>query len=439
MALDFPSNPIDGEVFDAYIWSASKGVWQAREEQAAVTVISPVAPTTANNGDLWLNSSTGILFAYYDDGSSQQWVEVVSSSIIDISNKAETSYVDNQLALKANLSGGNTFSGTQTFSTPLDISSGGTGSSTVGGAQANLQMPLSQNYVINGGFDMWQRNTSSTAGGYSTADRWYSSQQGTVTKSQQTAGVPVGSIYCMRVAYGAASSLGYQFQALESGTVTWLKGKQVTLSALVRRNASFTAGLTLSLQKSTTANVVSTGTWVGIANVTVPNASLPTGTGMADWYKATVTTTIPNDSTVAGLRVVVQETAVQTTGAYYELAQVQLEEGSVATSFRRSAVTLQGELAECQRFYQIGRMVGRDYGVVATIDSGAQSNYSYQVQPRATPTLTNISLSLSGGGYDYFYEFNSIYGTGFVYRKGGSTGNGNNYFDLTFSANAELP
>ena len=81
MPLDFPSNPIDGEVFDAYVWSASKGVWQAKEEQAPITITSPTVPTTAQNGDLWFNTSNGLIFTYYDDGSSAQWVEVLSSAV----------------------------------------------------------------------------------------------------------------------------------------------------------------------------------------------------------------------------------------------------------------------------------------------------------------------------------------------------------------------
>jgi microcystin-dependent protein len=84
MALDFPANPTDGEVFDAYIWNADKGVWQGVEESSAVTITSPVAPTTGNPGDLWFNSSTGILFTYYSDGTSAQWVEVLSSAVPNV-------------------------------------------------------------------------------------------------------------------------------------------------------------------------------------------------------------------------------------------------------------------------------------------------------------------------------------------------------------------
>lgn len=118
MSLDFPSSPVDGQVFGSYVWSASKGAWQSREESAAVAVMSPTTPTSASPGDIWVNTSEGTSFVYYDDGTTSQWVELISSREIDISGKA-------------NLSGGNTFSGTQTFSTPIAVSSGGTGASNL--------------------------------------------------------------------------------------------------------------------------------------------------------------------------------------------------------------------------------------------------------------------------------------------------------------------
>jgi hypothetical protein len=117
MALDFPANPSDGEVFGSYVWSGSKSVWQSREESAAPAVVSPVPPTSPNTGDIWVDSSDGVSYVYYDDGSSGQWIEMISSGVP-------------QLASKANLAGGNTFTGTQTFNTPIAITSGGTGTTT---------------------------------------------------------------------------------------------------------------------------------------------------------------------------------------------------------------------------------------------------------------------------------------------------------------------
>lgn len=110
MALDFPANPTDGQVFGSYVWSASKGVWQSREESAAVSVTSPVPPTSASNGDIWIDTSDGIAYFYYSDGNTSQWVELISSGVPSLASKADKSYVDSQDLLKANLSGA-TFTG----------------------------------------------------------------------------------------------------------------------------------------------------------------------------------------------------------------------------------------------------------------------------------------------------------------------------------------
>ena len=117
MALDFPANPTNGQIFGSYVWSASKGVWQSREESAAPAVVSPVPPTTPTTGDIWVDSSDGVSYVYYDDGTSGQWIEMISSGVP-------------QLSTKANLAGGNTFTGTQVLSTPLGVASGGTGTNS---------------------------------------------------------------------------------------------------------------------------------------------------------------------------------------------------------------------------------------------------------------------------------------------------------------------
>lgn len=81
MALDFPSNPADGEIYGSYVYNFSVGVWQSREESAAPAITSPTRPLTAANGDIWYNTSNGITYVFYSDGSSGQWVEMVSSGV----------------------------------------------------------------------------------------------------------------------------------------------------------------------------------------------------------------------------------------------------------------------------------------------------------------------------------------------------------------------
>lgn len=119
MPLDFPANPVNGQAYGAYIYNAAVGAWQAKEDPATVAVTSDVAPASANNGDIWYNTTTGVSYVYYNDGNSGQWVEIVSSAVPNLNTKA-------------NLDGGNSFTGTQTFGTPIGLSSGGTNASLTG-------------------------------------------------------------------------------------------------------------------------------------------------------------------------------------------------------------------------------------------------------------------------------------------------------------------
>lgn len=48
--------------------------------------ISDTAPTSPTSGQLWYNSSSGRTFVYYEDGSSNQWVEIGSAAISPTGN-----------------------------------------------------------------------------------------------------------------------------------------------------------------------------------------------------------------------------------------------------------------------------------------------------------------------------------------------------------------
>lgn len=55
-------------------------------------------------------------------------------------------------------------------------------------------VPQSENYLLNGAFDVWQRGTSFSSDGYC-ADRWYFNETGTCTAVQLTTGLPTGFSY----------------------------------------------------------------------------------------------------------------------------------------------------------------------------------------------------------------------------------------------------
>ena len=81
MALDFPSNPVDGQVYGSYTYNLATGVWKASAPSATVAITSPTKPLVANNGDIWVNTATGIAFVYYYDGNTYQWMELLSSAV----------------------------------------------------------------------------------------------------------------------------------------------------------------------------------------------------------------------------------------------------------------------------------------------------------------------------------------------------------------------
>jgi hypothetical protein len=187
------------------------------------------------------------------------------------------------------------------------------------------------------------------------------------------------------------------FQALEAGMVAPLVGQTVTASVLVRANATWAAisgqSLNMIISKNSTPNTLS-GTWTQIATAGISAASIPTGTSSSNWLKLSTTFTIPNDGTAAGIRFQVAEAAVGPSGAYWELAQAQLETGSVATAFTTATGTVQGELAACQRYYYrtatgvAYHTYGLGYGKSSTV---AQIQTQLPVTMRVSPTSLDYS------------------------------------------------
>jgi microcystin-dependent protein len=106
MALDFPANPVNGQAYGSYIYNSAVGAWQSKEDPATVATVSTVPPASANPGDIWYDSDDGTSYLYYNDGTSAQWVELLSSGLPS-------------LDLKANLSGGNSFTGAQAITSSI--------------------------------------------------------------------------------------------------------------------------------------------------------------------------------------------------------------------------------------------------------------------------------------------------------------------------------
>jgi hypothetical protein len=210
---------------------------------------------------------------------------------------------------------------------------------------------VGKNYLINGGFDIWQRGTSFPSQSVYTADRWYNSGSNAITGSQQSTNPPSGSRYFFRQT--ATSTSGYYNldQYIETANAAQLWGKTVTFSVKLRRSSTFDATLFIGIEKTSTVDGGSGATWTSIGTTNITGSTISSGTGVSDWTTYSLTVAIPSDGTANTIRARAAYLSNPASGAYVEFAQFQLEIGSVATAFARSAGTIQGELAACQRYY----------------------------------------------------------------------------------------
>ena len=248
-----------------------------------------------------------------------------------------------------------------TYSTaPARLAVGNNGEQIVADSAATSglrwQAPVAVNPIINGGFDVWQRGTSFASGTRAyTADRFEFFRQTSAagaTLTRQTSGL-TSIQYCARVSRDSgntATNILWLTNSIETANSIPYQGKTITFSFYARAGANYSSAssiLNFSVQSGTGTDQNINGTYTGAADVIAStNATLTT-----TWQRFTYTGTV--SSTATELAYYFDYTPVGTAGAadYYEITGIQIEVGSVATPFKRSGGTIQGELAACQRYF----------------------------------------------------------------------------------------
>ena len=222
-------------------------------------------------------------------------------------------------------------------------SSGPNGSGTNSWAGYNV---AGKNAIINGGMDVWQRNTSfSVPSAFQTyaADRFQVFNAGanealTVARqaTNDTTNLPFIQ-YCTRVQRNSGqtgTTLTQYGQTLESINSIPFAGKTITFSFYARAGANFSAASNLlgySVQSGTGTDQNLFSGFTGATNVINAIATLTT-----TWQRFTYSGTVAATATQLGVQFAYTPTGTAGTNDYYEVTGVQLELGSVATTFSRA-------------------------------------------------------------------------------------------------------
>lgn len=145
MALNFPANPVIGDVYtvgnSSWVWNGvnwASGASLEGTQSPPIVTISDTAPIPTTLGELWWNSSTGQLKIYYDDGTSVQWVDANSSLVTQLDYLTADSV--STLTNKTISYGSNTITGVAPLASPTFTGTVTLPSTTSIGTVSNIEI-----------------------------------------------------------------------------------------------------------------------------------------------------------------------------------------------------------------------------------------------------------------------------------------------------------
>ena len=295
-----------------------------------------------------------------------------------------------------------------------------------------------RNMIINGDFQIWQRGTSGTSG--YVADR-FKGIYGTSQSKQYDA--DIGNY--MQITTNNGAIMYYGVELMETGkSYPFFVDRTYTLSCKIKSTSKISA-INFGWRDG-----VGSGTYTDITSFT----AIKEHTGSGEWEDVVYQVNV--NVAPHGNAKVFQILFIGTSGVQYNIAQVQLELGKVATPFEHRSYG--EELALCQRFfcktYSDGTAIGTATGTGAimsaaygTITYASAGTWHFPVEMRAAPTVTLYSTananttgkvtadSTDGTGAANYISTNSAV----LYRNNDSTGVAANVFlRVQATANAEL-
>jgi hypothetical protein len=282
-----------------------------------------------------------------------------------------------------------------------------------------------KNFIINGGMDISQKGDSLTGVNGYCLDRWFLNGFGTSSNISVNKLLILGGIpdfrYYMRIAPTTSSGQNFWLnQTIETNQVIKLAGKTVTLSFWYRVSSAFTQQWSASVVHSTAIDT----------NLNYPTASTlifaENLTNAGSWQKYTKTFVVPSSANSLSVQLTSTNNVLST--AMFDLTGVQLEIGSSATLFSLSGGDIQGELAKCQRYYQVS--TGITY-IPFSFSSVYRYSVQFPVSMRVAPTVSVTGYA--GGGGQIVGEFISTSG----FQTGANNPTSGPYF-TQYTASSEL-
>lgn len=277
--------------------------------------------------------------------------------------------------------------------------------------QGNYLSPFTgaKNFIINGNFDHWQYKDAGltypqVSNGYGSDDRWNNGHAGTSTKTHSKVACSdveralfTASNFSRTVVVSGANNASSVVKVQGIENVALLAGKTVTLSFWAKADSNKNIAIEF-------AQVFGTG---GTPSTTVVGIGSQKVSLTSTWQKKSITVTIPSISgkTIGSDGLHTSYTAFniwmdagsnfnsrtgnlgQQSGTF-DIAQVQLEEGSVATPFEHMNVA--SELARCQRYYEIanGELALNGFMNSAGWTANIFTRFQFKVTKRAIPSIT---------------------------------------------------
>jgi len=280
--------------------------------------------------------------------------------------------------------------------------------------------PSFRNRIINGNFDIWQRGTSQISSDYGSAVRWVLQNNGsTKTGSQQTftvgqTDVPGNPNYYLRHEVSSVAGAGnYCLLQQRIEGVETLAGQTATVSFWAKADYN----------KNIATEFVQTFGTGGSPSSPVTSIGITTHNLTTSWQKFTATVSIPHltDTGLSGgtpktigtdgndrldvnfwfeagsnFNSRLNSLGQPDNGTEYEvdIAQVQVEEGTVATPFEHRPYGT--ELALCQRYYEKGGYSGNDLPLMAIKTNSAANWQSTAINYQVSKRAINPSIIVTG-------------------------------------------